>query len=76
MLINEYLTLGSMSRRRKKRYSGPSDDDLSFSVYVNANGMLMHVLLASVSIAGVFQWEDNLDFYTEFNSEANDLFNF
>jgi hypothetical protein len=38
--------------------------------------MLMHVLLASVSIAGVFQWEDNLDFYTEFNSEANDLFNF
>jgi hypothetical protein len=65
-----------MSRRRKKRYIAPSDDDLSFSVYVNANGMFMHTLLASMSIAGVFQWEDNLDFYTEFSGEADDLFNF
>jgi hypothetical protein len=64
-----------MSKRRKK-YRAPSDDDLSFSVYVNANGMLMHILLASISIAGVFEWEDNLDFYTEFSSEADDLFNF
>jgi hypothetical protein len=64
-----------MSKRRKK-YRAPSDDELSFSVYVNANGMLMHTLLASISIAGVFEWEDNLDFYTEFSSEADDLFNF
>jgi len=64
-----------MSKRRKK-YRAPSDDELSFSVYVNTNGMLMHTLLASISIAGVFEWEDNLDFYTEFSSEADDLFNF
>ena len=75
MQTKKYLTLGSMSRRRKK-YRAPSDDDLSFSVYVNANGMLMHTLLSSMSIAGIFKWEDNLDFYTEFSGEADDLFNF
>lgn len=64
-----------MSKRNKK-YRVPSDEELSISVYVNANGMLMHTLLASICIAGVFQWEDNLDFYTEFSSEADDLFNF
>jgi hypothetical protein len=58
------------------RYTPPEDEDLSFSVYVNANGMLMHTLLLSVCIAGVFEWEDNLDFFAEFNSEADDLFNF
>lgn len=71
MQIKKYLTLGSMNK-----YTPPEEEDLSFTVYVNANGMLMHVLLSSLCIAGVFQWEDNLDFFAEFSDEADDLFNF
>jgi len=64
-----------MSKRRKK-YRAPSDDELSMDVYVNTNGMLMLFLYTSMCIVGVFDYDDNQEFSTEFSSEADDLFNF
>lgn len=58
------------------KYTPPEYDDLSISVYVNANGMLMHILLSSLSIDGVFEWDGNLDFFCKFDSDADDLFNY
>ena len=67
-----------MSNRRRKlpKYRIPEDDDLSHSVYLNANGDLMHLLFVNLPVAGVFEWEDSdgpqQDFFVEFKWEEND----
>jgi hypothetical protein len=67
-----------MSRRKRlPKYKVPKDDDLSLLVYLNANGDLMHMMFASLPIAGVFEWEDGVedqyDFFIEFrNDNYND----
>jgi hypothetical protein len=67
-----------MSNRRRKlpNYRVPEDDDLSHSVYLNANGDLMHLLFVNLPVAGVFEWEDSdgpqQDFFVEFKWEDGD----
>jgi hypothetical protein len=43
----------------------PSGNDMSRSLFVDSEGDLMHFLLSSVPIDGVFRWENNLDFFSD-----------
>ena len=43
----------------------PSSDDMSKSLFVDQEGELMHFMLSSIPIDGVFRWENNLDFFSD-----------
>lgn len=70
MLINKYLYLGSMSRRRRKSKS--EADYTSVFVYVSGNGELKHELFPEGYVNGVFEWEKNLDFFVTLDSWDDD----
>lgn len=63
MLIRLYLMIGSnnddMESSQEKR--------LSNFLYVSDNGEIKHEFYTDGVVAGIFQWEENLDFFIEYD---------
>jgi len=58
------------------RFNKPDDwdDNLSLFIYVSDNGRLKHVLYTDGDVGGLFQWEDNIDFYVTLGDDDDDFF--
>jgi hypothetical protein len=56
------------------RFNRPNnqDDNNSLFIYVTIDGRLRHVLYDDGDIGGLFQWEDNIDFYITLSGDEDD----
>jgi hypothetical protein len=48
------------------------DDDISLFVYVTIDGRLRHIMYKDGDVGGLFQWEDNIDFYITLGGNEDD----
>ena len=72
--IKKYLTIGLMKWNIRFNKPDDWDDNLSLFIYVSDNGRLKHVLYTDGDVGGLFQWEDNIDFYVTLGDDDDDFF--